>query len=45
MRQDATGIANAPEHHDTVYVRAWKDGYDPTVRDGEHPLPATPART
>ena len=27
---DASGryrIANAPEHHDTVYVRAWKDGY------------------
>jgi hypothetical protein len=27
---DASGryrITNAPEHHDTVYVRAWKDGY------------------
>ena len=27
---DASGryrIANAPEHHDTVYVRAWKVGY------------------
>ena len=27
---DASGryrIANAPEHHDTVYLRAWKDGY------------------
>lgn len=27
---DASGryrIADAPEHHDTVYLRAWKDGY------------------
>jgi hypothetical protein len=29
-RADASGryrIPNVPEHHDTVYVKAWKDGY------------------